>query len=146
MGKPQEDTIGLPGMPVGLCSLGRRYSLEILGELGIKKSLTFLLIALCIRIHLHDNFFDYGGIRGGGVFFKFLVVIFVTKLLFCFFDVIKPFNTTTADPLSAGLMTMSCICQRVFSALRLRGERLLLILFVLRCCSCQSVSLLTPFM
>ena len=35
VGEPQEDTISLPGMP-GLCSLGRRYSLEILRKLGLK--------------------------------------------------------------------------------------------------------------
>ena len=51
MGEPQENTRGLPGIP-GLCNLGRRYSLEILGELGIRKFFNFLLIAPTVYIFM----------------------------------------------------------------------------------------------
>ena len=34
VGKPQEDTMALPGTP-GLRNLWKKYSLEILGELGL---------------------------------------------------------------------------------------------------------------
>ena len=49
VGELQEDTVGLPGMP-GLCNLGRRYSLDILGELELKKFFTFLSIAPFVYI------------------------------------------------------------------------------------------------
>ena len=35
VGEPQEDTMGLAGMP-GFCSLRRRYNVDILGEAGLK--------------------------------------------------------------------------------------------------------------
>ena len=50
-----------------------------LGGAGNKELIDFF-ISCSIRIHLHDSLFDYGGIKRGGVFFKFLVVVFVAKL------------------------------------------------------------------
>ena len=69
MGEPQEDTMGLPGMP-GLCSFGRRYNLDILGGGGTKIILHFFINGT-INVHLGSNIFDFGSIKGGGIFFQF---------------------------------------------------------------------------
>ena len=74
IGEPQEDKMSLPGMP-GLCNLGRRYNVDILGEAGLKSFFTF--VNYTIGVHLCHDLFYLGGIKRGGVLFNFFVVVFV---------------------------------------------------------------------